>query len=366
MKKSFLLPLLLLLVCFLGYFLFFRSDKKKPEKSFSKFFTEVEFADKTGLILDIKDIKIHGVESAYNASIVRKGNHYLMAFRYDIVAAHKKRKKYPNYTTKIGIVELDQNFEQTDRDFFPIDTHSDFSEDPRLFVFKGDYYLIYNDRISPIDQKEFRSMHLAALNIDNFELEWITNLDQQIKPVEKNWVPIVHKTETDEKLFLGYNINPHKVLGVENLHSNELKHYLFPDAPSFYAIKWWKWGDPRGGTPAQKVDDEYLSFFHSFFIDRKNQIKYWYVMGAYTFEAGEPFRITRFSKTPILFSSMYSKEITNPIVDKTKRVAYPSGYVQGQYQGRDAFFVSIGENDSAIKILVIDKETLFKSLNKVN
>lgn len=339
--------------------------KTKRKEGLSSAFKKVHFADRAGSVLGVKDINIRGVTNPYNPSIVAYKDHYLMTFRYDIPLPKLKHKIAPFFTTNIGIVELDQNFEQTEQEFIVIDTGSKFAEDARLFAFQGKYHILYNDRVTSLSEKEIRTMHLAELNENDFSVKWTTNLDQQIKAIEKNWVPIVHKENEQEKLLLGYSINPHKILGVENLHSNELRHFAFPGAPNFYSLDWWKWGDPRGGTPAVRVGDEYLAFFHSFFKDEKNTVKYWYVMGAYTFEAKEPFRLTRFSKVPFLFSSIYGTKISSDTVDPAKRVAYPSGFVQGVYQGRDVFFVSVGDNDCAIKILIVDKENLYRDLKKV-
>ena len=361
------IALLMLVLCFSVAFSVKRYKKKKLHHGLSKFFKKVEFADTTTLLLGVKEVNIRGVVNPYNPSIIKSGdNNYLMAFRYDI-PIENRTKEMPLFTTKLGVVELDDNFEQTEKDHVIIYTGSQYSEDPRLFVFKGDYYLIYNDRITPVGMKEYRTMHLAQIDRETFQPKWIKNLDQQIKPVEKNWVPIVHKDELgEEKFFLGYSINPHKILGMDQMKEfTELHHYIFANSPSFYDISWWKWGEPRGGTPPQKVNDEYLAFFHSFFKDLKNDIKYWYVMGAYTFEAKEPFRLTSLSKTPFLFTNIYSTPVTSKTVDPIKRVIYPSGYVQGVYKGRDVFFVSVGENDCAVKILIIDKEKLLKTLKKV-
>ncbi|NNM43698.1 MAG: hypothetical protein HKM07_05090 [Chlamydiae bacterium] len=367
---------------------FLKSTSKKSKSPITNSLKRIALADKTGMLVREKNISIRGVPHPYNPSIVNYGeDKYLMVFRYDVAKEKnvvskekndaskmklelKRKPKHPKFTPRMGIVELDKNFEQTEKEFVNIDTGSTHSEDARLFVLNGEYYLIFNDRTARIKELDYRAMHLGLLNTDTFTLEYITNLDQQnpFVPVEKNWVPIVHKpsNEEKEKLFLGYSISPRKVLEVPDPTSNQLTHPIYSKVLPYASLKWWKWGNPRGGTPAVEVGGEYLAFFHSFFKDQNHPIKYWYVMGAYTFEGKEPFHITRFSKTPIMFKTLYSAPIDSPFADKTKRVAYPSGFVKGIENGREVFYVSIGEDDSRSKIIVIDKEALYKSMNPVS
>jgi hypothetical protein len=123
-----------------------------------------------------------------------------------------------------------------------------------------------------------------------------------------------------------------------------------------------KWGIPRGGTPAILIDGEYLSFFHSSFEDEKGII--WYIMGAYTFASVPPFQMTRISPCPFLFKGIYSTphgEIANPKI----RSIYPAGLIYERRDGRDVIAVSCGENDSAIKIISMDKQALFSSLQTI-
>lgn len=331
----------------------------------SSLLKKVEFADKAGIVLREKTILVRGVKNPYNPSIVKwKDNRYLVVFRYDIPKeTEQKKTRRPGYYTKIGIAELDQNFEQTEKEFREIDTGSLRSEDPRIFALNGKYYLLFNDRVGYRKKREYRSMHVALLNTETWSLEFITSLDQQIKPIEKNWVPIIR--EGKEELLLGYSINPTKIIGVSDLKKNEIVHHVYDKVPSFGNVNWWQWGELRGGTPALQVGDEYVAFFHSFFQDPRHPIRYWYVMGAYAFQAKEPFALTRLSKAPLLFNTLYSEEVTSPFADKRKRVAYPSGFVTGVENGREVFYVSLGVNDSQMKIMVIDKENLYKSMQEV-
>lgn len=339
--------------------------KKEPDfySQFLETFKKVEFGDRNGIVLGVKNISIRGVEHPYNASIVKYGDtKYLMSFRYDVLPSNKKEKPQ----RRIGIAEFHSDFTQTEKEFAVVDTKSPFSEDARLFVFQGDYYLIYNDLIDVKEGQEWRSVHLGKLNLTDFSLEFITNLDQKSKRLEKNWVPIVHKeSDGKEQLYLGYDINPHTILKLNDPKKNEIEHQILPESAPLYDISWWTWGLPRGGSPSLLVGKEYLAFFHSSFRKPGKNIRYWYVMGAYTFEPQAPFRVSQFSKEPILFSDLYSTPPDTKFVDKHRRVVYPSGFVEGHENGRDVFYVSIGENDCATKIVTIDKERLYQSLKPV-
>ena len=118
----------------------------------------------------------------------------------------------------------------------------------------------------------------------------------------------------------------------------------------------------RSGTVVQKIGDEYLGFFHSAFEDSNNFV--WYVVGAYTFEAKPPFRITSISNYPIFFDGIYNStpvHTANPLV----RCLFPCSFVIENSSGRELIQLSCGENDSHVKIVTIDKKALLKSLKKI-
>lgn len=298
--------------------------------SHPKLLRNVSKADKIGIVKDVKEIKIKNVKNPLNASIEEYLDNYILAFRIN-----EKKSSY------IGISFLDKNFEEIGN-FKKIDVETNSAEDPRIFKFKNDYFLLYNDTL-PI--KHFsRAMHLAKINLNTFNIDYKTVLDQHIKTVEKNWVPILSQNE----LLFGYKLKPHKIMQLDDLKKNSLKHLIFPNA--YFSRLFWKWGTPRGGSPAKLIDNQYLAFFHSYFGGKKNRC---YVMGAYTFEAHEPYKITKISKFPIIFGSQ-----------KTK-VYFPTGFVIKKENQKDIIYLSYGENDCSSKIVIIDKEKLFENMKDV-
>jgi hypothetical protein len=87
-------------------------------------------------------------------------------------------------------------------------------------------------------------------------------------------------------------------------------------------------------------------------------------MGAYTFEANPPYRITAVSAQPILFRDIYQSKTKNTAHSKKKAI-FPSGIALGVENGRDVIHVSAGENDCEVKIITFDQEALLKSLTPI-
>gem|GEM_PF-348471 len=313
----------------------------------------VSFADEKNIIIENKKLNIRGVKAPYNASIIPYKGRYLLFFRYD-----KKVKNQPvPFHTFIGCVELDHEFNQTEKEFIKINTKSTYSEDPRAFWVGNEIYLVYNDCIK--GNVRHRAMHLARLNPKNLRVKKITSLDLGLHKIEKNWVPFVCEEEEDFNIYLEYYIDPHRVLKVEDLDLGQTSWAKFSDRNYSKMTHWiHKWGDIRGGSPAVLVDDEYLAFFHSSFRDPRGI--HWFVMGAYTFENSPRFKLTKISKEPLLCQEMYSAKAiyTAPL---NIRCIYPGGIAIDE----EKIYVSCGENDSAVRVISFDKKKLIKSLKKL-
>lgn len=303
--------------------------------SYPKLLRNVKKADKIGIVKEIKEIKIKNVLNPINACIEEyKDNTYLLSFRIN-----EKTSSY------IGLTQLDKNFNEI-KDYTKIDTLTKTAEDARIFKYNNDYFLMYNDQLAI--EHIYRTMHLAKLNEALNKIEYKTSLDLHIKPVEKNWTPFIYQN----KLFLTYNLMPHKIMYLPNPKKNDLKHLVF-SAKDSYTRFYWDWGSPRGGSSPKLVDGEYLSFFHSFIGKNKN--KKYYVIGAYTFLAHPPYKITKVSSFPIVFGN-----------NKKTRIVFPTGFVIKNENGKDFIYLSYGENDTKSKIAVIDKDKLFEYMKKVD
>jgi predicted GH43/DUF377 family glycosyl hydrolase len=263
------------------------------------------------------------------------------------------------FRTYIGAVKLDANFHCISQ-FVRLDTRSHFSEDPRLFQREDQMYIMYNDvQYDPINS---RTIRIAKLDPETLQISEPVNFGQYHQKIEKNWVPFFSKEDGEDKLHFEYCFNPHVILRMEDSAKNELRHLLQPNHIAVQRIPWKdSWGVIRGGTPPVMVDGQYLSFFHSFFREKK---KTWYVMGAYTFEASFPFRITACSVSPIQFKGIYDTTPVNTAC-KDKFVIFPSGIVLAKKEGKEVLHVACGENDCGIKVVTFDKEKLLKSLQPI-
>lgn len=323
---------------------------------------QIPTGEQKGLILDVKTVPIRNVPAPYNASLIEdEDGKYLLFFRYDILNDPHVNFNHSPFTSHIGWVRLDENLEQTEEGFQTIDTKSCYSEDPRAIKMEGKLYLVYNDILPHTCY--CRTLRVAEVDLKKSATHSIAILDPHIQAVEKNWAPFVYQKRGESpELYFQYHFNPHKILRLLNFKTGELDHLSFPNNPCLKKIPWQpSWGELRGGTPARLVDGEYLAFFHTMFKDSDGTA--WYLMGAYTFSSKPPFELKSISRYPILFQGIYE---TLPIESAPvlAHVIFPAGFCPAKKGNRDVFYVSCGENDSAVKILTIDKKALFNSLRR--
>lgn len=322
-------------------------------------FTNVPFGEQTGVVLSVRTLKIPGVLCPYNPALVqRDSGGYHLVFRYD----HLDENIRSGLTAHLGLVDLDRNFQPLDR-YTVLNTGSQHTEDPRVLRTQQGDFLTYNDLLKG-SSPDARGMHLARIDLKNRRLHNIQTLDLKLNEIEKNWVPFEYIDEKQQShLHFEYSLEPRKLL-LCSKNSGELPEFLpFSYNPAIHKLLWPSvWGKLRGGTAAQKVGDEYLAFFHSSFFGKNNT--QWFCMGAYTFEGKPPFRVTGISQYPILFDGIYGTPPMNT-APACKRVIYPCGFVMEKRDGRDTILLSCGENDASVKIVVLDKEELFKGLKRV-
>ncbi len=141
---------------------------------------------------------------------------------------------------------------------------------------------------------------------------------------EKNWLWFFINGQP----YCQYLTNPHTVLkydwfgGITQKWETTIPEMI------------WMHGEPRGGSPPVLVDGGYWSFFHSFTPHAWPKRRYH--MGAYSFEAKPPFRITRMTTIPILSGSN-----NDPKDDRFPLTVFPGGalYREGKW------LVVMGVND---------------------
>ena len=312
---------------------------------------DVPLGESTGIVVGAKTVTIRNVPGRYyNASLIEHEKGYLLFFRYDVIDS-----------SYIGCAELDATFEQTDKEFKTINTQSHHAEDPRLFKRGEDLYLVYND--CSTHHPGYRTMRIAGLNREDCSLNFMTDLDLHAKPIEKNWVPFEWMDANNQRnVYFEYYLYPRKILQLANAQLNEAPQLSFLEALPAQKLYWpHVWGRIRGGTNVCRIGDQFLGFFHSNFRTQDKSL--WYVMGAYTFEATPPFRLTAISPYPILFEGIYG---ALPGTKAALHCIYPCGYVIHEQGGKEWIQLSCGENDSSIKIVTLDKEALLKTLTRLN
>lgn len=303
-------------------------------------------------VLETKQIQVPAYPGAFNPSIIRWNGSLLFSFRV--------RDPIHQATNGIGLIWMDE-------DFNPIgmpqilniryeNRHSPSKQqDPRLIQVGQRLFLAYNNTVDPA-QGELRRMYVVELTYDGsrFHAEKPQALLDypylRADRSEKNWVPF----DYEEKLMLAYSLNPHRIFTpIEDTSSCELV------AESMCTHRW-EWGTLRGGTPALKIGDQYLAFFHSSIhmpsahSNGKNIIHYF--MGAYTFSATAPFQLTRISPEPIFGPDFYSGPAYKTW--KPLRVVFPCGFVMNE----DFAWVVYGKQDYEMWVVKIDKKKLLDSL----
>lgn len=305
-------------------------------------------------VLENCKIEIKDYPEAFNPSIVRWNNRILLSFR---VLTDPKNL----WESRIGLIWLDEDFKPASKpQLLNTRVHkpniTSRSEDARLFTINDQLFVIYNDNETDKDDA-VRRMHIAEIIYDGkyFSLntpECIHSYEgERENLLEKNWIPF----DFQGKMLLAYKINPHRVLSF-------LEKGSYITVASTQADITWKLGNKRlfGGTPAIKIYDEYLAFFHSsvqMVTVQSDRTKMWhYFMGAYTFKDSFPFNITRVSPHPIVAQGMYDQS------SQEKRVIFPGGFIDDE----QSIWIVYGRDDKESWILKLDKKGLYESLVSVS
>lgn len=307
----------------------------------------------------LKKIMLKKYPTAYNPSILKIDQGILLSFRYS-----PEGKMWISY---IGLVLLNDKFELiSEPQLLSMGESSTgycsaHHEDARLFVHQGQIFIIYgNYRYSSYDNcktldwnsiKEHVEIAKVKIEGDRFSVENLLPLIKHPHQArEKNWVPF----EWNGDLFFGYYPVPHEIL------QPNLMTGMCETVSKIHAKVDWPWGELRGGTPAQLINGEYLTFFHSS-INTKSSIAWifpqlHYFMGAYTFSSQPPFEITKISSVPLKAAGMYTKS------GYSKSVIFPGGFVVMEQD----VYIAYGRDDCEIWIAKISQEKLIESLIPVS
>lgn len=303
-------------------------------------------------VLETKKIDIPGYATAFNPSILRWKDAFLLSFRI---------RDPMGLTNNFGLIWLDKDFKLASAPYVvevrgTTPEYPSKQQDPRLIAVGNKIYMIFSNSIEGINQ-DIRRMHIAELHFEKgkFYLDKPECISRYAgasnQRWEKNWVPF----DFDGKLYLAYSIFPHNIFS-PILGTGACETI----ASTFGSIKW-EWGVLRGGTPALPLDEkEYLAFFHSSILmptvhSGGKKIQH-YFMGAYTFSRKHPFSITRISPKPIVGKNFY-----RGLAYKTWKplcVVFPCGYVMDDRY----VWVVYGRQDHEIWVVKLDKQKLLNTL----
>ncbi len=304
-------------------------------------------------VLETKKIEVPGYPYAFNPSIVRWNDFFLMSFR---VIPDRKQ----SFTSVIGLIWLDDHFNPISVPHI-LNTREEGSqipsraEDARLLQVEEKLYIVYSDNPeSKISKGGFR-VYLAELCYEKETLSLkngccLSSFEGESKEKrEKNWVPFAYQ----ENLFLAYSLLPHLIFQPHHTSCTTVASTQGP-------IKW-NWGELRGGTPALILNGEYLAFFHSSkkmsTLHSEGQNILHYFMGAYTFQPHPPFAITQISPEPIVGANFYKGPVYKPYWHPVRAI-FPGGFVFDDHY----IWVVYGRQDHEIWVAKLDREKLFKSL----
>jgi predicted GH43/DUF377 family glycosyl hydrolase len=306
------------------------------------------------LVLETKRIYIEDFPEAWNPSMIKVDQGYLMSFRYTPDVESQ------GWISYIGVVLLDEEFNpiskpQLLRTRLKNSKTPSQSEDARIFKFKDRMFLIYNDNVDIIYPATWqrRDMFMAELFYTDHQfilgppLKLIYEEKYQSRFWQKNWVPF----EKDGALLMIYSINPHEIL-----YPNLATGTCYSVYETSAEIQWDFGAFLKGSTPPMLVDAEYLAFFHTGIVTSSQSswgLDLWhYFMGAYTFSAEPPYEITHITPVPIIAENFYTPS------KYAKRVIYPGGFVVSD----SVIYLTYGKDDQEIWIATIDKAVLKNSM----
>lgn len=304
------------------------------------------YPHQASFIRAVRQLQVPGFEDAFNPSIVMHAGRPLLSFRT------RRRQAYgaagPDANT-LGLVYL----QGTGPDSFTVGAQdrpwvlefvnpyskqqASRAHDPRLVVdpTSGHLMVVYSNlfalalpskgkprmvqtRRMFLSRVDFARNASSGANIPVLDAELggpqvISRFDLGTKALEqKNWVPFEHEGET---MFV-QTMEPHQVVTLRHESLTELTADVLHVSRQQLG---WEWGELRGGTPAVllppsltaagAVGPDLLAFFHSSRSMRSahsdGAAVQHYFMGAYTFEANPPFRVTRISREPVFAPGMY-------------------------------------------------------------
>lgn len=318
-------------------------------------------AEANGLIVENRTYQFEHFPNPYHPSIVELPlGGYLMSFQYDF------NTSAPNKQQHTALVELDSDFHPTHTPY-SLDQNNLRIENMRLFRIGSSIWSTFNSHvpIHPMEQKTpVISVFLSQLSklTGHFEIEWRTTylpMYWQFSAVEHNWVPFtVQNAQTWRDVRFSYSLSPHIVFQMKNtagdIELSPLCHQTLPEG----------FGIIKGGTPAIALTEkEAIAFYHASQDDPQTGMDL-YSFGAYIFQRTPPHCITRISKEPIRYHGLYETPFSSTSSSKAGEIL-PLGLIKILYKNEPTYVVSLGENKSSARVILVNETKLLESLVEV-
>ena len=293
-------------------------------------------------------IKLPASPGAYNPSIVRYQDGYLLSARFDTFPSDRNPIPHRRHD-QILVMRLDSDFNPVGSlsrlEFKGLYDDRSKSQDARLFWYDSRLWMVFNSPSTVADGQQW--MHLAEITETDgaFTVKSVQIL-QGRQEVEKNWSPFV----ADGSLYFVYSIHPQHTILRCDTSSGKLDEIA--RTPGFD----WRFGQARGGTQALMYKGRFISVFHGsrdvrFLNGKRLRI---YSVGAYTYAAKYPFAIEGY--TPNAFDG---EGLYDPVSNRRK-ILFPGGMViEGDY----AYVVS-GVNDTAMILSKVNLAIVEQNLVK--
>jgi hypothetical protein len=319
---------------------------------------------------------VNSIKYPFNPGLVALADGYLLAFRFDCTERTKKAfgTDIQSYTL---LAELDSHLQpRGPLQYLHRPTvvanptgESHNAEDMRLFTWQGKIYGLVNDNLNGLDTKwTTRHQFLYLLEKDK-EVWKITHTWELKHPryhrfePEKNWTPLVGNPH-DHSLVFNHSLwgSPTYVTSAEfGTQAVHLEMNLSYRCGTHTPWDGDSYGKLRGGTPALWLADQhkYFAFFHSVSEHNGKQ----YAIGAYEISP-ENNCIIDISPAPISYPGMFDepKGFWVKLAGAESNAIFPMGLVDGHFQGASVFLLSVGVQDSTLKIFVLDRAATLASM----
>lgn len=304
-----------------------------------------------GPVEKILEYRADSIENPLNISLVKMHKGMLVSFGIEC-------EDTVDYQTHTVVFETDENFKPRTKGVIlrvplALDTsnYSTRAGNLNLFIMNDEVYGLINESW---DQNLYKLEKVDGRWKARFMQRFEMSGSMRSKVFQIGWVPLVGKDKTQTSLLMGSNLEPnHTVVEGDFSKLGETSHLKLRSG-CYTSILWDRksYGDLRGSTPALYSFDKkkFLGFFYALHRDGDEQH---YNFGAYTIDP-DTFCVEDIARKPI--------ELDKTLVAESK-LLFPSGLTslsEGKYA------VGIASEDSAIKILIVDKMKTMDSLMNIN